>query len=69
MKGFVLRALNEILGNGGWASSPRPFEQGGTRKWITVTSRAKSSTNSVPNLPADWLSEEEDSPPPEDGLF
>jgi hypothetical protein len=68
-QGLVLRALNEILGNGGWASSSRPFEQGGTRKWITVTSRAKSSTNSVPNLPADWLSEEEDSPPPEDGLF
>ena len=68
-QGLVARALNEILGDGGWRSSSRPFEQGGTRNWVTVTSRAKSSANSVPSLPPDWPSEEEDSPPPEGGLF
>jgi hypothetical protein len=68
-QGLVVRALNEILGNDGWAADARPFEQGGTRKWITVTNRAKPATNSMPNLPVDWLSDEEDSPPPDGGLF
>ncbi len=68
-QGLVVRALKEILGDGGWTTDPRPWEQGGTRKWITATSRAKPATGNMPDLPADWLPDEEDSPPPEDSLF
>ena len=68
-QGLVVRALNEVLGRDGWASTRRAFEQGGTRSWITVTSRAKSSADNKPKIPADWLAEEDDNPPPEDGLF
>ena len=64
---LVVRALDEILGNNCWTSLSRPYEKGGTRKWITATRQARSS-ESVPDFPADWLSEE-DSPPPDGGLF
>ena len=68
-QGLDVRALNEILGDGGWASDPRPFEQGGTRKWITVTDRAKPRGSGPPAPPEDWPRDEEFGPPPDDAIF
>lgn len=68
-QGLDVRALNEILGDGGWASDPRPFEQGGTRKWITVTDRVKPRGSGPPALPEDWPRDEEFGPPPDDAIF
>lgn len=66
---LVKRAVTEILGEGGWKTDPRPSKQGGApRQWITATGRAKPRADSIPELPADWSSDE-DSPPPEGGLF
>lgn len=68
---LVRSALDEILGPGGWRTEAREAKSGPPRpvRWIIETETAKRRSDSVPDLPADWLSEDEDSPPPEDGLF
>ena len=66
---LVKRALDEILGDGGWKADPRPFEQGGTRKWITVTDRAKRREAGPPAPPEDWPRDEEFGPPPDGAIF
>jgi uncharacterized protein len=68
-QGLVKRALDDILGEGGWDTEGRPSEDGKTRQWIVITDRVKPRIDSVPDLPPDWPSEEDDSPPPGDGLF
>jgi hypothetical protein len=66
---LVMRALNEILGRGGWKTDSRPSRQGGTRQWITVTDRAKPRETGLPTLPEDWPRDEEFGPPPDDATF
>jgi hypothetical protein len=68
---LVRRALDEILGRDGWRTETRQAKSGTPRpvRWIIETERVKPRSNSVPDLPADWPSDEEDSPPPEGDSF
>jgi uncharacterized protein len=62
--GLVRRALDEVLGEGGWRSDPRDGSQ-----WITATGRARSREASLPEPPADRSADDEYGPPPEDQPF
>jgi hypothetical protein len=68
---LVWRALNEILGPGGWTTAKRKARTGAPRKvsWIFSTPEAKPRAAGVPALPPDWAPGDEYGPPPEGEPF
>jgi uncharacterized protein len=62
-QGLVKRALDEILGGGGWRSESRDGSQ-----WIVATDRAKSRS-AVPPRPVDRSPDDDLGPPPDEPLF
>ncbi len=70
-QGLVKQALDKILGESGWRSEPREAKRGRPRpvKWIIATAQARPRDVGVPALPADWPSDDEFGPPPDDAIF
>ncbi|HEX9623833.1 MAG TPA: hypothetical protein VF979_05600, partial [Streptosporangiaceae bacterium] len=62
-QGLVKRALDEILGEGGWRSEQRDGSQ-----WIFATDRAKPRSE-APRPPLDRSPDDDLGPPPEEPLF
>ena len=62
-QGLVKRALDEILGEGGWRSEQRDGSQ-----WIFATDRAKPRSE-PPHPPLDRSPDDDLGPPPEEELF
>jgi hypothetical protein len=49
-----LNLNNDILGDGGWQTEPRPAKQGKSRAWIAPTDQVRGCTDNMPEPPADW---------------
>jgi hypothetical protein len=62
-QGLVKRALDEILGEGGWRSDPRDGSQ-----WVVATDRAKPRSE-VPLRPVDRSPDDDLGPPPDEPPF
>jgi hypothetical protein len=62
-QGLVKRALDEILGEGGWRSDPRDGSQ-----WVFATDRAKPRS-AVPLRPVDRSPDDDLGPPPDEPPF
>jgi hypothetical protein len=68
-QGLVKRALDEVLGEGGWDTESRPSRQGQMRRWVIATDRVKPRSDSVPEPPAEWPPDDEYGPPSDDAIF
>jgi len=70
-QGLVKHALDEILGEGGWRSETRDARTPPPRpvKWIVATAQAKPRDSGMPSVPADWPSNDDLGPPPDDAIF